>query len=259
MDTYQFGVHITANDTWGMTWGSNNNSSAGNTVDSGVAVEFGEWTHVMQHSQGPSGAVLLVDGIAIAKMGFNNGVQTYRSHVAGADLDLTLGAGLDQASNHYFGILDDVEIYVAGDNTGVAPVVGSITQPGMNWGTVSLATDNEFIAGTLAGKDVGDVNLDGFVDALDVTDLMNHWNSIKLVGGVPIGDLETRMIGDLDFNGRVDIGDALILHDRLLAFGQGGMDLASLGGHAVPEPTTLVSSTLLLGAMLLLRARHRAT
>lgn len=258
MDTYQFGVHITADDTWGMTWGSNSNSTTGNMVDSEVEVEFGEWTHVMQHSYGASGAVLYVDGVAIAKMGFNDGSQTYRTHTTNGDLDLTLGAGLDQASNFFWGVLDNVEIYVGGDNTGVPPVVLSVSQPGRDYGTVSLLEDNEFVAAALAGKDVGDVNLDGQVDSLDIAALMENWNSIKLVGGFPIGDLETRMIGDLDFNGWVDMGDALILHERLLAFGQAGLDFATLGGQAVPEPTTLISATLLLGALLLMRARHRA-
>ncbi|WP_442482290.1 dockerin type I domain-containing protein [Aeoliella sp. SH292] len=242
-DTYQFGVHITATNTWGMTWGSLSNATAGNVTDSTTAVAFGQWTHLMQHSFGTDGAVLYVNGVAVAQSGLDSG-RTYTSHAAGANLDLTLGVGLDKASNFFTGTLDDVEVYVAGNNTGVSPVNANITQPGQDWGTFNIATDNEFIAATLAGKDAGDVNLDGLVNSADVTAFVSNWNYVNDLVGAQVGDLVSRMKGDLNFNGRVDIDDALVLHRRLLGLGLGGLELGALQTSTVPEPSSAVALAL---------------
>ena len=122
---------------------------------------------------------------------------------------------------------------------------------GQDWTVLDLSVDNEWIAMELADMgvtDAADVNLDGTIDIQDQTAFLPHWRKVQLVDDVQVGDWNSRQNGDLNYDGIVDLADAFILHEGLLAAGAGGLDFGLLG---TPEPSTfillLVGLTTLLG------------
>lgn len=231
-DTYQFGIHITENDTWGTTYGSNGGTAVPTVYESTEPVAFNQWTHVMQHSFGAGGFALYVNG-EIAMVGgdtFGDSGSYYHPHVTGADLDMTLGADLDGSANFFQGAIDDLSVYVAGNNSGV--------EGGANYGTFDIGTDNEYIAGL--GLVAGDATGEGDVNGDDAAFFVNHWLDRQEFNGVTIGDLNSRMNqADFNFDGVTDLRDAFILNRALLANGAAGLDFSLLGGGTnVPEPSS---------------------
>ena len=171
-------------------------------------------------------AVLYVNGVAV-------GGTTVAYNTAPAAGSIVFGANLAENSNFFQGQMDNFALDVSGDN--------STTSGGKNYGAVNLANDNDFIRQAMIGKPVGDVDLNGSVGPSDVTTFVANWLKTKTVGGVTVGDLSTRAIGDLDFNGVVDINDAYTLHHALAGGGAGALAdslFAQLGG--VPEPSSIV-------------------
>jgi hypothetical protein len=203
-------------------------------VNSTEAVAFNTWTHVMQRSfQGD--AVLYVNGVGVAHT--TNNTDTSVEIAVNGDqnlVNMVFGAGVNKTTNYFAGQLDEWAFYVNGNNsTQTGPPVG------MDWGDIDMATDNDFIEQALAGKPLGDINLDGNTDEDDITEFVAGWLSTKSINGFQFGDLETRERGDFDFDGDVDLNDALVLRNGLLAAGSGAvLDLSALGN--VPEPTSLV-------------------
>jgi hypothetical protein len=234
-DTEQFQIFVSAPVSGVRYWGMQHGDTVANDPDvvvtSEEAVEFDEWTHVMQRSfQGD--AVLYVNGLGVAHTTNNTDTSTEAANPA----NLVFGAGQNKTSEFFAGQLDNWNFYVSGDNaTQTGPPAG------MDWGAVDLATENDFIRQTLeaAGNKLGDVNLDNSVDEDDVAVFIANWLSEKEINGFEFGDLETRMRGDFDFDGEVDLDDALVLRNGLLAAGSGAVfDLSGLG--SVPEPGSLV-------------------
>jgi hypothetical protein len=69
-----------------------------------------------------------------------------------------------------------------------------------------------------------------------------------------VGDLNSRLFGDLNMNGTVDIDDAYTLHFALRAAGVGsGLDFGLLG---VPEPSSFALAVSALAAIRLVRRRR---
>jgi hypothetical protein len=172
-------------------------------------------------------AVLYVNGVAVA--GTTNAYNT-----TALAANIVFGASTDQSTNFFQGQLDNFAISVAGDN--------SATSGGKNYGTVNLATDNDFIRQTLVGKPAGDVDLSGSIGPNDVTVFVANWLKSKQVNGITVGDITTRALGDLNFNGIVDIDDAYILHHALVGAGAGALDASLLSGIGLsaPEPSSIV-------------------
>jgi hypothetical protein len=273
-DTYQFGVYTTDSSSvggrrWAMTWGSENDDQVdGITYESQTAVvaNGSTWTHVMQHSFGFGGAALYVNGVAVRVAGFD-GFSGYRIFNGNAptppNLDLMVGGSLPVASggtvaNFYDGRLDDLKIYVAGNNTGRDPVVPEITLPGQNYGTFFLGTDNDFIAQAMSGKPDGDFDLDGDVDNTDVSMFIAKWGQTRTVNGVVIGDLTSRQtLGDFNYNGRVDLGDWALLRKNHPT--PAALDLSALlAANVVPEPGALLIAALgVAGSGIFFRTRGR--
>ncbi|MCA9184096.1 MAG: PEP-CTERM sorting domain-containing protein [Pirellulaceae bacterium] len=237
MDTADHGVAISETGTWVMRY-------RGVDVDSGVNVNFGQWNHVMvgvtSGLSGPqSGSRLYVDGVAVAARtgGYGNEFVMAIGANTGDGVDVLPG------SERFFnGVLDDLELFVAGRSTD--------TQ--MDYGTFDLTTDNHFVASSITGID-GDVNQDGLLDQADINALVAGWKHVNLVNGIPTGDLVSLSQGDLNFDGRTHIEDVVLLHQALVAAGGAGFDLSLLSG--VPEPSAV--AMLCTGLTVLLGRRRR--
>ncbi|MBN1854206.1 MAG: PEP-CTERM sorting domain-containing protein [Pirellulales bacterium] len=237
-DTYQFGLHITADHLWGMTWGADTSTTTvGRIINSTESVAYNTWTHVHQHSSGSSG-ILYINGIAVAASAPG---QYYHPHVGtGQDLDLSVGTACDLISNPFTGAVDNLQIYVAGGP--------------LDYGTYNTETDNGYIAAL--GLVDGDLTGDGFVQGDgsggmaehdDVGVFVEGWKYEKILNGWRIGDLETRQTGDFNYDGIVSLLDWHILRLNH-ATGAAGVDLGELLAAAgVPEPSSFVLAGLWLG------------
>jgi hypothetical protein len=153
---------------------------------------------------------------------------------------------LNRTSNFFQGQLDEMTIGVAGNNTG---------QPGgRNYGNFTLATDNDYVRQNLVGVNPGDINRDGSVNTVDINTFIANWRRVQQVNGVTVGDLNSRLFGDLNMNGTVDIDDAYMLHAALRAGGGAGLDFSALG--SVPEPGGILLLVSGLTALVLHRSRR---
>jgi hypothetical protein len=237
-DSGRFSVFLNTSNNWAILNGTT-------TVNSTTPAALNTWTHVMHRTFGSGqGAALYVNGIAVAatNQGYATGDQT------GAALDIIIGAGLNRTSNFFQGQLDEMTIGVAGNNTG---------QPGgRNYGNFTLATDNDFVRQNLVGVNPGDINRDGLVNNVDINTFVTNWRRVQQVNGVTVGDLNSRLFGDLNMNGTVDIDDAFTLHAALRAAGAGaGLDFSLLG--SVPEPGSSLLLILGFAGLALARKRQR--
>ena len=253
MDTTQHGIFITADNTWGLQY-ANVGHDSGVTVAS--SLDANGWVHVMQASAGGDGR-LFVNGVAVAVRG-----TFYGSSFD----DLSIGSNVPGDGNFYSGVLDDVRLFLWGDNSdqlGQDGVVGGVNDTnglnadGQDYGGFDLGGNNDWIvqelarlataAGVAAIPD-GDVNFDGVVSGDgsgpastdDVTAFVEGWNSVRLVDGALVGDWVSRQRGDFDFDGVVDLDDAFVLRSGLLTSGLGTLDFSLLTGAVIPEPSTSI-------------------
>jgi hypothetical protein len=259
------GVSITADGKWTQ---SNDSKVADGQIPATVSVVGNQWYHVMHHiypsshpgaphpvADGPPfeqgfTAVVYVNGIAVSA---NNGFPSpgeldngSRAGVLAVGAEEIPGDGFTpEFANHFRGVVDDLEMYVFGDNTGIS----TSPPPGMNYGAFELFADNAWIASQIAllpGGDLnpGDVNRDGSVSQADVTALAMGWGREKRLAGslgvLNVGDWETWGWGDLNLDGLVNLHDAIRLNDALIAAGGGALDFSLLGGSGVPEPGTML-------------------
>ncbi|MGI9457935.1 MAG: PEP-CTERM sorting domain-containing protein, partial [Aeoliella sp.] len=246
------------------------NSNHADGVSNGVApmpatvdVAAGDtWYHFMHHNNPTGGdnfqSVLYIDGIAVSAnldpiptTGVAN--QLGQVVIGAAEVN---GDGLTPAyGNHFTGAVDDVNMYVFGDN-------------GTNYGTFDLFADNEWIAteitNTVTGGMLvaGDTDKDGDVDDVDVDLFVAGWRSEKILpgahGDVMAGDWLTWNDGDFDHNGTTNFTDWFMLranHPNGPSLNLGAL----LAAAAVPEPSSIV---LVLGGMaglgLVARSRRAA-
>ena len=230
------------------------------SVPGTVSVTGNQWYHVMHHNYPRGGdnfrSVLYVNGIAVSATDDGiptGGVTNFTGKLVVGAAEIA-GDGISPAYSNYFtGAVDNLEMYVAGDNT---------AQGGQNWGTFDLFADNDWIASKIAATvpggilKPGDVNRDGSVNGNgtgpvasdDVSAFIAGWRDRKVLQGahntVTAGDWETWGWGDMDHDGVVGFSDWYIL--RANHEDPGSLNFASILG-AVPEP----SSVLLLGMSLL--------
>ena len=246
-DTNQFGVLISdaATPTWLLDTGDN-------TVDSEIAVDFNQWTHVSVVRQFGVGTVLYLDGVAVTRASSAYDIEDTARLVLGSTTDgdeFTFSGG---TGDYFNGIIDQVELFTwgeSGEGPGGEPAedfgdffyASATDNFGINNGFASLP----FAEGGLSGV-AGDVNNDNTLDNADVTAFAAGWQNSNFVdfaddtnSVAPVGDLNSFAKGDLNFDGRTDISDAIILHQALIASGSGGLDFAALTNAPVPEPGSL--------------------
>jgi hypothetical protein len=223
-DTYQFGIHINANDTWGMTWGATGPAAtAGRVINSTTPVSYGTWSHVHQHSYGYQRGVLYVNGVAVATSAVGNIYQV--TQPTPGDRDITVGATLFTFANPFSGTMDDLELYVAGVSENTSH----------NYGTFDLGTDNDYIASL--GLTQGDLNNDDVVNDADVDIFVDNWRRQQLLSGRRTGDINSRMFGDFDYDGFVGMLDWHVI--RQTHAEGASLNLGALLAEAgVPEPGT---------------------
>jgi hypothetical protein len=289
-DTNQHGVGISSNGRWFMQYAQAGNVTSDRTIDTTIPESLataGDWHHVMMVrpygaarkiedpvnpsdpqtpptfdsdvSSGPQGgARLYIDGVAVAadtggfstSLSFNFGTARFLANsilYVGGRGTTNASGGFTGVAEPFRGIVDDLEMFVLGTS-----------YTGTQWGNFNLATDNRFIASTIAGKGAADFDLDGDEDSEDVDTFVDNWLDVNLVNNLPVGDLRSRSKGDVNFDGRVNLADWYQIN--LANPGFGSALAASLGfGAVVPEPSSFVLATVsLAAAVLLYRRRNRS-
>ena len=269
------GVSITADGKWTQSFGGDVTDAS---IEATVPVVGDQWYHVMHHiyrSTQPGFPEPLSNGRSYTGVVYVNGVAVsasndtiYAGQLDNGDRVGVLALGAEEISNdgftplfdnHFKGVVDDLEMYVYGDNSSdLGPPAGQ------DYGTFDLFTDNAWIASQIAAipggaLNMGDINRDGNVNDSDVTALVAGWkNEKKLKGAINemyVGDWETWGWGDLNIDGLVDLEDAILLDEALIAAEVGPLNFDLL--TAVPEPTSFVLGLLGWATLCLSRGRKR--
>jgi hypothetical protein len=237
IDTYQFGIYITADNKWGHIYGETGAPVTGLARPSEDAVEYNQWTHVMQRTFTDTAAALYVNGVVVHATEDNYDNTPDTPAPPGVHPDIIVGAGNDRASNFFQGRVDHVSLSVSGNNSTTA--AGGGLPAGQNWGDVDLRVDNDWIRNELIGINIGDVDVSGGdPDPTDIAVFKANWLHEQEFNGRQIGDWNSRVLGDLDIDGDIDLNDALILRNGFLAAGAGAVFDAAFANLPVPEPTS---------------------
>jgi hypothetical protein len=227
LDTNQHGVRINAAGNWVLRYN-------GADVASTKPVAFDAWTHIMvirpYGTIAPTGGgILYVNGEAVAASSGNYNVNQDFRLVVGSDT----GDGVADfygTTEFFNGALDELTMFVLGK-----------TVDGVDRGTFNFGTDNRFATqpialGGLTGK-AGDVNQDNALTAADTTALVAGWGKTNQVNNVRVGDIDTILDGDLNFDGATNLTDAGLLNAALAAASLPLLDVSLL---TVPEPASLM-------------------
>lgn len=249
MDSNNHGVLINANGKFAMRYRREEfvNDPANWDFEGLTSAEVGTWYHLMvarPFGPGRTGSVLYVNGVAetavngkyFAEDVPNDEVDEMSGNVHDA---LVVGAntspeqGTNGQSNFFTGVVDDLDMFLMGlNNTG-------------DYGEFEFERENGYAAFFKPTTD-GDLDDDDDIDMVDVSTFASNWLFENVVGGLLVGDLSSRAVGDFNYDGRVDLGDWNILNDASPAMAAAAMSLI----QSVPEPTTLALMALaLLGAV----------
>jgi len=285
-DSLQHGIIITASDTWAMTFDGDPNPS-NLTLDSGLAVgSTGQTTGAnanevsangYTHLMALSGAYIGIpgepdvfdvrgEGSALGALFYVNGVAVSGTDDFFYDADITelsVGSSQDAAGDFYHGDLDDLRIFVWGDNSDTTATNNNGLAVGTDYGRLDLGETNEWIKAELAELGVtlkGDADLDGDVDDDDVTAFIDDWAKVRLVpeangDQVIAGDwVSRRDNSDLNFDGLTDFADWFLLradHPNSASLNLGEL----LAARSAPEPSTVALLAVVLSGCLLGRRR----
>ena len=246
VDSNEHGALIGGDDTWLLRY-------AGGDVDSGVGVDT-NWHHVMvARPFGPAGASggarMWVDGVAVAAAAGGYDISVRERLVVGANTALDEVGNFTGGTQDYFrGEMDNLSMFIMGDNSSdLGP------PPGQDYGQFDFGVTNEFAASVLSGI-AGDIDQDGDLDEADKSDFITGWLSENLVGGFPVGDINTIRSGDLNFDGITDLRDLALIQAALRDAQMAPISASDLAG--VPEPAGLMMA--LLGMLALMATRRRS-
>ncbi|RIK74989.1 MAG: hypothetical protein DCC67_15890 [Planctomycetota bacterium] len=251
MDTNNHGVMLRADGKFAMRY--NNADYVGTTT-----ATANTWYHLMVvRPFGPgNGSILYVNGVAeAAAVGNYQGEDVPNDEVAPGNQDnspLVIGANTAESAFQlastafYRGIVDDLEMFVMGLN------------PTSDRGEFKFDRDNKYAA-HFKPTNIADLTGDNAITMADVTVFANNWLKEKVLtwtqAGLPralaVGDLQSRAMGDFNYDGRVNLADWGILNTANPAMGAAA--LALIG--SVPEPSTLVLAAA-CGGLLVSAARR---
>jgi hypothetical protein len=190
---------------------------------------------------------MYVNGEAVARAG-----GTYRGEDNPANEETTplvVGANTSNVAfqvgtiNRFQGLVDDLEMFVMGLNGPPAPD---------EFGEFIFDRDNKYAA-FFKPANAADLTNDNVVNMSDVNVFVSNWLFQKSVGGVVLGDLTTRMKGDFNYDGSVNLADWEILNE-LAPPGVGSAAWAMI--HGVPEPCGGVLALMASAAFALRRGRR---
>ncbi|WP_231943591.1 PEP-CTERM sorting domain-containing protein [Aeoliella mucimassa] len=217
----------------------------GSYVTSGILASTTEWTHLMQvRPSYETGSIMYINGLAA--------VTQSGGYASSASGYLTVGSNAEGTGGYYAGLVDELEMFVLGDN-------------GIISSEFNYATDNDYFTevflpsasspGYSAGEAwiVGDANFDGTVNDDDVNAFLDGWlssNEDRVTGnGGAAGDYLSIGTGDFDLDGVTDRDDWFILRQAYLAATGSELSLPI----SVPEPASACILGIALGGLALWR------
>jgi len=253
MDTNNHGVLINSAGKFAMKY--SNLDYAGQT-----SVVANNWYHLMVvRPNGPGGgSILYVNGVAeAAATGSYQGEDVPNDEIAPVNQDnspLVIGANSSEspftlaATSYYRGVVDDLQMFVMGLNTT------------SDRGEFQFDRDNKYAA-HFKPTNVADLTGDNAITMADVTIFANHWLDEKVLtwtqGGtqrsLAVGDLSSRMIGDFNYDGRVNLSDWAILNTANPAMAAAAMAMI----QSVPEPAAITLGAIALTTLAGTRRRVR--
>jgi hypothetical protein len=253
MDTNNHGVMINSAGKFTMKY--SNLDYVGQTT-----VVPNTWYHLMVvRPFGPgNGSILYVNGVAeAAAIGAYQGEEVPNDEIDATNQDnspLVVGANTAESpltlaiNSYYRGIVDDLQMFVMGLNTT------------SDRGEFQFDRDNKYAA-HFKPTDVADLTGDNAITMADVNIFASHWLDEKVLTwtqagtqrSLAVGDLSSRMIGDFNYDGRVNLTDWGILNGVNPAMGAAAMALI----QAVPEPAAMTLGAFALLAVAGWRRRGR--
>ena len=233
-DSLQHGVGINASGQFTMRY-------AGNVHNSSFSVTPNTWYHLMvvRPFGNASGSILYVNGNAVAAATGGYNAADTAPLVVGANSSAT--AGQEGTSGHFQGLVDDLEMFVMGLNAA------------KDYGDFVFERDNKYAA-FFKPSNAADLTGNNIVDMADVNVFVSNWLFRNNVGGLVVGDLASRLKGDFNYDGSVNLVDWRILNEAAPP-GVGAAALAMI--NAIPEPTTALLAALASAAALTARRAKR--
>lgn len=211
----------------------------------GVDATLNGWTHLMwiRNTDVYNGAIGYVNGLAVASNtpGYDGANST--NLVVGANAEDDGGTTADpntlDNSGFFTGIIDEIEIFVTDGNSSFGQF--DYTEDNGYFTDVFLPSQSGygFTLNPSTGHNSetwvdGDINFDGVLDSADVDAFVAGWRSDR--PGPNVGDYDTLMKGDLDFDGDTDLRDWFVLRSLNPSIVPSLSELLA----AVPEPSTAV-------------------
>jgi hypothetical protein len=239
MDTLQHGALVNASGNFAMRY-------INTDYDTGVGVLPNNWYHLMvvRPRGSGDGSIMYVNGKAVARAGGTYSDET--GQTAGDTTPLVVGANTSAtafqvgAVNRFQGLVDDLEMAVMGLNSSA------------DYGEFVFERDNKYAA-FFKPSVAADLTADNLVNMADVNIFVSNWQFQNSVGGLVVGDLTSRMKGDFNYDGTVNLADWDILND-LAPPGVGAAALALING-SVPEPGAFLLAAMAAAGGLTTRRR----
>lgn len=244
MDTNQHGVLINGNGNFAMRYASPEITSGDppSDYDSGVPAVANTWYHLaVVRPQGPNyGSILYVNGRAVAAavgeyLGESDplALETTPLVVGGNTSNVAFQVG---QQNNFRGLVDDLKMFALSYNND------------SDYGEWVFERDNDYAAFFKPSNPV-DLTNDNQLTSADIDVFVDNWLYENVLTWTQdgdayskvIGDLDTRLRGDFNYDGAVNLIDWEILNDANPAIGAAAM--ARISG-AVPEPAAICLAAL---------------